>query len=250
MKSFLSRKITSIRQVLAAAPRLSTLAPPIPGLQLSHDHQQGGEELVICIHGLWRSKFAMGEVVKDMRSEGYSTLNVAYPSYSATLEEMVQLLDGLILKYAENYQKIHFVTHSLGGVILRQLFNIRGLPKLGNVVMLAPPLRGSWIMDSLSESPLIKLFGPAGKFLSGSSMLEMPQDLPPRLMIIMGDRPKITFFKNVFGEVPNDGIVRVSSGRVEGGHEFLVMPIDHTLINSDPEVLKITKRFIVNGVIW
>ena len=250
MKPFLSYLTKNIKQSVAQLSRVSTLVPPIPGLPLRHDYQRSGEELVICIHGLWRSKYAMGKVAGKLQAEGYSTLNLAYPSYSATLEEMVEMLDEFVLHYAAVHPKIHFVTHSLGGVILRQLFNTRGVPKLGNVVMLAPPLRGSWIMDWLSESPFIKFFGPAGKFLSGSNMSDDVHGLPPRLMIIMGDKPKITCFQGIFGEVANDGIVRVSSGRVDGGHEFLVLPVDHTLINSDPKVLDLTQRFIRNSVIW
>ena len=75
------------------------------------------------------------------------------------------------------------------------------------------------------------------------------QALPPELLIIMGDNPKIKCFQFLYGDVANDGLVRVSAGRVDGEQEFVVLPVDHTLINSDPRVLDLCRKFLDGGVI-
>ncbi|WP_018968696.1 esterase/lipase family protein [Rubritalea marina] len=227
--------------------RASTIIPPIPGLSYSHDFHGDGEELVIAMHGLWRSKFAMGQVVRALQADGYATLNVSYSSYAMHLEEMVELLRSLIEQYAGSYRRVHFVTHSLGCVVFRRYWNQFGIQNLGRVVMLAPPLQGSWIMDWLGESPFVHCFGPAGKFLSTESMANEVAKLPDEVMVIMGKVPKITIFQFVFDGVANDGIVRVDSGKVQGLQDFHVLSIDHTLITSDPTVLKLSRKFLKKG---
>ncbi|MEO1857137.1 MAG: alpha/beta fold hydrolase [Rubritalea sp.] len=207
-----------------------------------------GEELVICLHGLWRSLWAMDPLAKQCIHSGFSCINLPYPSFRNTLEQMVERLDLLIQQEAPKYSKIHLLTHSLGGVIARRYLDACGHDKCSKVLMIAPPLRGSMIVDWLGHSPLLRVLGPAGDFLStanmGNECSVISQDVESA--VIMGNKVKIPLFQHVI-EGENDGIVRVEAGMIEGLDDFKIVHADHTFITSHPEVLVSTDRFLRTG---
>ena len=225
---------------------LSLLRPPMPWHRATKC--EGGEELVIFLHGLWRSHWAMEPLVEAAVAAGFSTLNVPYPSFKESLEEMVERVRRIVEEEQAGYSKIHFVTHSLGGVIVRRYLRQGAHAKCGRVVMVAPPLRGSRIIDWLADSPLRWVLGPAGEFLSTASMkLEGGVEAATvEVAVLMGDKVRIPLLHHVIGE-KSDGIVRVAAGRASGIREFRVVHADHTLITSHPEVLAGACHFLKHG---
>jgi triacylglycerol lipase len=207
-----------------------------------------GDELVICLHGLWRSKWAMEPLAKQCVNSGFSCINLPYPSFRNTLEQMVERLDLLIQKEAENFSKIHLLTHSLGGVIVRRYLDTCSHEKCSKVLMVAPPLQGSMIVDWLGKSPLRRVLGPAGEFLSTAQMAGECQTISQDVesAVIMGDRVKIPILHHII-EGASDGIIRVQAGKIEGLNHFKVVHADHTFITSDPEVLAAADRFLRTG---
>jgi len=207
-----------------------------------------GDELVICLHGLWRSKWAMEPLAKQCINSGFSCINLPYPSFRESLEEMVDRLANLIASESVNYSKVHLVTHSLGGVIARRYLDERAHEKCSRVLMIAPPLQGSKIVDWLSGSVLCKVLGPAGEFLCTEVMANecrmISQDVESA--VIMGDVVKIPLLHKVIGE-KNDGIVRVDAGRIEGLGAFKIVHADHTMITCHHEVLEAADRFLRTG---
>lgn len=207
-----------------------------------------GDELVICLHGLWRSMWAMEPLAQQCVRSGFSCINLPYPSFRNTLEQMVERLDLLIQKEAPNYREIHLLTHSLGGVIARRYLDACPHEKCSKVLMIAPPLHGSMVIDWLAESPLRKVLGPAGEFLSTVQMAgecsTICQDVESA--VIMGDRVKIPILHHAI-EGANDGIVRVEAGEINGLNDFKIVHADHTFITSHPEVLESAARFLTTG---
>lgn len=224
--------------------QLGVLRPPMPWHRPKI--RGAGDELVICIHGLWRSKWAMEPLAKSLARDGYSTYNLPYPSFKETLSEMSDRLATVIDTVGDQYRKVHLVTHSLGGVIARRYFSEHKPSNCGRVLMIAPPLKGSRIVDWLGESPLRKALGPAGDFLSTQMMEYESQRVDVEAGVIMGDVTKIPFLHHVIGE-ESDGIVRVESGRVDGLKAFKVVHADHTFITSDPEVMSLASEFLKSG---
>lgn len=209
---------------------------------------EGGDELVILLHGLWRSYRAMDPIVQAVTQAGYSALNIPYPSFKDSLDEMVVRLHKTIEAEREHYSKIHFVTHSLGGVIVKNYLQNYEQSDTSRVVMLAPPLRGSRIVDWLQGIKLQFVLGPAGSFLSTDSMATEPDSLPLHIetAVIMGNRVRIPLLHRIIDD-ESDGIVRVESGKTEGIKEFKVISADHTLITLHQDVLDGVPRFLSTG---
>jgi pimeloyl-ACP methyl ester carboxylesterase len=226
--------------------KLSVLGTPMPWHKA--ERIEGNEELVICMHGLWRSYRAMGQIVRSVADAGYSTLNVPYPSFRESLDEMVERVDDLVTEERKRYRKIHFVTHSLGGVIVRNYLNTHAHSECERVVMVAPPLHGSKIVDWMQRSSLHKVLGPAGTFLSTEEMAQEKEELPEdvEVAVIMGNRIRIPMLHRIIDE-ECDGVVRVASGKAAGVKEFKVIPADHTMITVHEEVLDAVPRFLSTG---
>lgn len=231
--------------------RLRVLAPPLPW-DKPRVKKGNNSEVVICLHGLWRSVWAMEPIANHLNKQGFTTVNVPYASFRYELDDIVQRVRVLVQPWLDQGKKIHFVTHSLGGVVIKHLLENTLLDqereKVDRVVMLAPPHQGSEIMDWLSNSPVRHVLGPASGFLTSESMAQRSQQFPQDIeaAIIMGERSALPFFRTLL-ESSNDGIVSVQKGHLLGIKEFKVVDADHTFIASEPGVLNMVANFLSQG---
>ncbi len=200
--------------------------------------KQNDKECVIILHGLARTKHSMQKVENALSDGGYVTVNAGYPSTNYSIETLAVEVVSENIKTCrkENSDTIHFVTHSLGGILVRQYLATHTMKDLGRVVMLSPPNHGSEIVDKLGWFFLFQLInGPAGDQL-GTSQESGPSKLGPAdfdLGIITGSRSFNPLYSSL---VPgaDDGKVSVESARLEGMNDFLIVPHSHSfLMNSD-----------------
>lgn len=233
--------------------RIGVLSPPFPW-DKSQVCEKNEQEVVIMLHGLWRSVRAMRPMATYLSNHGFSTVNVPYSSFRHDLDTLVSVVNKEIEPWVKQGRTIHFVTHSLGGVVVRRLLEKleeSQIEQVGRVVMLAPPHRGSEIVDWLRSSRLRSIkgvLGPAGKFLSSEEMAKQSEEFPSGVeaAVIMGEKSAIPFFRKLL-DASNDGIVSVEKGRLFGIKEFKVVHADHTFISSEPDVMELTARFIDRG---
>src|SRR5690606_10439249 len=95
--------------------------------------------------------------------EGYEVVNLDYPSTTYPIEKLSAPTIEKALKQCNEYEKVHFVTHSLGGIILRHYLSVNEIEGMGRAVMLGPPNKGSEVVDNLATVPGFKMInGPAG----------------------------------------------------------------------------------------
>lgn len=220
------------------------LRPPMPWHQAQVCAAEG--ELVVLLHGLWRSLWAMDPIARHLHNEGFHTVNLPYPSFRQGLDQITENIYQELILHSKG-GPIHFVTHSLGGIVLRKLLHELPREQTGRIVMLAPPNQGCEIIDWLDGyKPLKSLLGPAGHALHRGKVDVPIIDITTDTAVIMGQRCAIPFFKRLL-EPNNDGIVSVDSGKMEGINEFHVVDSDHTFITTEPEVMKIATQFIQRG---
>jgi pimeloyl-ACP methyl ester carboxylesterase len=223
-------------------------------MQLLHDARasqaQAHDETVVLLHGLGRTSWSMLVLEWRLESAGYRVVNIGYPSTDQDIETLSRSLAGELGTCCIGGDgRIHFVTHSMGRILVRYFLSYNDLPQLGKVVMLSPPNHGSEIVDVLRDYSLFELgMGPAALQL-GTGDESMPNRLGPvdfELGVIAGDRSSDPLGGWLI-EGAHDGKVSVESARVEGMTDFLIVPESHTFIMNDGEVIEQTLRFLRTG---
>ena len=208
-------------------------------------------EAIILLHGLARTSHSMNKAAKLLAAYGYQVINVDYPSRSAEISLLAQKYLAQAVKQCEvrGIQKIHFLTHSMGGILLRDYLARQTIDKLGRVVMLAPPNQGSEVVDKLGGWKLFyTLNGPAGLQL-GTGNSSVPNRLGPvsfELGIIAGNKTVNLLLSRLISGI-NDGKVSVSRAQVVGMKDFIVMPYSHPFIMRRKAVIEQALHFIQQG---
>lgn len=190
-------------------------------------------EAVILLHGLARCRGSMSPLVKPLQKAGYRVYNLDYPSRKLTIEEIAaRFLHPLVCTALERCGTVHFVCHSMGGIVVRAYLKEYVGDSVGRVVMLAPPNHGSEIVDFLKNTFLFKkIFGPAGQQLSTDEN-SLPNSLGParfQLGVIAGNVSWNPFSPWIFTSA-GDGKVSVASAALLGMQDMLVVPCGHTFI--------------------
>jgi triacylglycerol lipase len=211
----------------------------------------GNPDCVVLLHGMGRTSLSMKRLEWSLKSRGYHVHNVSYPSTRWPIQRLArEHLAPVVRQLGERPGQIHFVTHSLGGIVLRQYLGENAITNLGRVVMLAPPNQGSAVTDRLRHNLFYRLStGPSGQQL-GTGIHDVPRQLGPvkfQLGVIAGDRSFNPFFsRRLTG--PNDGKVSVASAQVEGMADFLVVHSSHTWLMWRRPVIDQAAAFLESGL--
>lgn len=207
-------------------------------------------DCVVLLHGLAESPFTMAPLALALRRAGYDVANIGYPSTSASIETLiVRYISPLFARFCEA-ATLHFVTHSLGGVLLHAALSDYLPTNLGRVVMTAPGLKGSDALEVYRRYwPFRMMFGPAA-YQSGTAEdafahgLEQVAGYP--LGVIAGC-VSLDPIANVVIPWPHDGKISVARTRIRGMADHIVLMTPHDFTASDPLAIAQTLHFIAHG---
>lgn len=208
-------------------------------------------EHVILLHGLCRSSSSMRAMERALTDAGYRVWNIDYPSRTNTVANLSESVLGPAIREAENAgaTRIHFVGHSLGGILIRDYLARHELPNVGRVVMLGPPNQGSEIVDKLGAWWLFqKINGPAGNEL-GTAPDSAPNRIgPPNVSIgiIAGNR-SINWINSLMIPGPDDGKVSVARTKLDGMADHIVLRATHPYLMKNKTAIRQTVRFLQSG---
>jgi triacylglycerol lipase len=227
------------------------LAASVFHASAANDVASSNGETVVVLHGLARTSASMSRMVRALEKAGYNVCNISYPSREHSIEVLTaQFVAPAVRACLSNKtDQAHFVTHSMGGVIVRQLAKSATDLRIGRVVMLSPPNHGSEVVDRLGQLSLFRAInGPAGLELATR------EDSVPRTLgsasfdvgIITGSRTVNPFLSLLIpGE--DDGKVSIESAKLEGMTDFCVMPATHPFIMKNKSVIEQTLAFLAKG---
>lgn len=216
----------------------------LPRLGLAIDN-----ECVILLHGLGRTHFSMSMLESTLRKKHYFVVNQNYPSTRKSIHALAnEYIPPMVTECIKHHKKpIHFVTHSLGGIILQYYLQNHTISGLGNIVMLAPPNHGSQLADQMHHRWYTRfLLGPVVKELTTQKKPIRLRSGQYKIGIIAGNSSLNPFAHRIFGE-PNDGKVAVSSTRMDQMSDFIVLPVSHTFMMNNTVVLKQILYFLNHG---
>jgi hypothetical protein len=188
---------------------------------------------------------------KALAREGYGVANIDYPSRTGTIEG---LSDDAIGRGLEACRRggattIHFVTHSMGGILVRSYLDRKTIPELGRVVMLGPPNGGSEVVDAIGDWAVFGwINGPAGREL-GTGVAAVPNRLGPATFsvgIIAGKR-SINWINSLMIPGPDDGKVSVEKTKLAGMRDHIVIAATHPFMMRDAEAIRQTIAFLREG---
>lgn len=211
------------------------------------NNQQDG---IVLLHGIMRTKWSMAILAWVFERKNYQVLNINYPSRKFPLEKLAEIIHPQIIEFSQTFSgKIHFVGHSMGGLLIRAYINKYHPKNLGRVLMMGTPNQGSQIADFVKNWWLFKkLYGPAGSQLitNQNDFREIFGEVNYELGIIAGNRSLDLIGSKIIGQ-ESDGKVAVENTKIAGMKDFITIKVDHTLMPHNRKVIKNAVAFIENG---
>lgn len=192
-------------------------------------------ELVVLVHGMTRTPLSMVPLKRFLQQSGYEVLNFGYLSFGLTVRKISEKLSVAVTQKMseETFEKVHFVGHSLGAIVIRHMLSVKVPKQVGRVVMLAPPNQGSTRADSLVNW-LAWLYRVLPELTTNrsSTVRSLPEVPAVQVGIVAGSR---------------DSTVRLEQTRLNSQTDHVVVSSGHSLIMFYPEVHRRVVHFLARG---
>lgn len=207
------------------------------------------DKVCVLIHGYWRSKDSLKGLRKGLKNAGYEVYAINYPSSRLEMDTLAEQIRSILKDIRGDFKKVDVVTHSMGGIVVRNILSGDDSPDVNRLVMIAPPNQGAILADMLlSWWPSERIAGPAGKQMmtdieSYTKIAGIPKCDFGIIAATRGDgkgwNPLIP------GE--DDGVVGVENTRLEGMKDHIILHGMHTTIMNDIESIRQTLAFMETG---
>ncbi len=215
----------------------------------SINEKPSNQAVVVLLHGIGRSNKSMRTLERVLAFDGYQLLNIDYPSRTKDMLSLAKDVYQQIHPVCNQSDiTLHFVTHSMGGIVLRELLAFYQINNLGRIVMLAPPNHGSEVADFLKNNWFFKFFyGPAGIQLTTENAKKYPP-LPNHCEtgIIAGNKA-LDLISYFILPGKNDGKVTIENTKLANMKDHIVIEANHTFIMDNKNVIVQVQTFLKEG---
>ena len=201
---------------------------------------------VVLLHGLWMPGAVMAPLAWRLGNRGYRTHVFAYKGRQASIEVHAEDLARFASKSA-NGASVHFVGHSMGGLVVLAALEAAHALKAARIVLLGTPASGCMAARRLAS------VAPGRWLLGASQPLWLDGRLPhwraqAPVGVIAGGTPSFGFGR-LLGPLPgvNDGVVRLDETEVIGMADRVVVPVGHTELIFAARVEALAAQFLAHG---
>jgi len=206
---------------------------------------------VILLHGIGRHSRSLRKIENALQDAGFATLSLDYHSRRKPLDALAADIHPAVTVFTDKTcGPIHFVAHSMGGLLTRVYVATHRPAKLGRVVMLGTPNGGSEIADLLKDLAIYRAFyGPAGQQLL-TEQDGLLTSLPPpdyAVGIIAGIGTINPISSHFILPRPNDGCVSVQSSKLANMTDHTTVKASHTGLVRHPVAIEQTIAFLQDG---
>jgi pimeloyl-ACP methyl ester carboxylesterase len=200
---------------------------------------------VVTVHGLWMRAAAMAALRRRLEPHGFQVRDFNYPSITDSLTANAAALARFI--HGVPGDTVHLVGHSLGGVLICAMLESAIPARIGRVVCLGSPLKGSRTGARLARWPGgqrligrcladVQARGGFAAWRAGVEVGSIAGRIPLGFGRLLGS----------FSE-PNDGTVAVSETDIAGLTDHLVLPVSHVALLWSAVVAEQTEHFLLHG---
>lgn len=204
-----------------------------------------GKEKIILVHGYGRTASAMNTYESYFEKHGYQVFSIGYGSLTQEIGDIQNEFDAKVDQVLNDIDdRVHFVGHSMGGLMIRSYLGKKRPKNMGNVVIVGSPSQGTEAVEYLRSKWYFPLLGPALPSLSTRNSAFLSSLIKPNynLGVIAGKVSYGNRSQMFTGE--NDGLVSVESTKVEGMKDFVLMPESHYSLRQSEEVMKQILHFL------
>lgn len=209
---------------------------------------------VILLHGLFKRHSHLGTMERAYKKAGFKVTNLDYPSKVSSIEELATHYLKPEIE-ASTAEEIILVGYSMGGLLVRAyLAGSEVDQRINKVLMIATPNKGTEIVDFVERVPLLrniyaKLYGETARTLGLKAPLAEKWHLPEGIIygVIAGNKASDLFLGKHMVEKPNDGVVSVESTKLHVGHQHTILPLSHSFMTKNHQVVKQALYFAKRG---
>lgn len=201
-------------------------------------------ETVILLHGLWLARWTVEPLRRGLAARGFRALSFGYRSMAADLDANARALLEFALKAGG--PNVHFVGHSLGGLVALRALALAGTAVTGRTVLLGAPSQGCQVVEAVMQRP-------GGSRIVGRSIVQWQRSQSVTAVghhtigAIAGSRA--FGVGSLFARIPrpHDGCVRVEETYMPGLADHLVMDVTHSGMLTSRKVMHQTDIFLRAG---
>lgn len=206
------------------------------------------KQCVVLLHGWARSGKCMGAIEKNLQKAGFHTINISYPSREHTIDEIVdQYIHPNI--DVSNCEQVHFIGHSMGGIVTRYYLSKYSIDNLGKVILIASPNQGSELVQKFRTTQWIaKILGPGCLQLAKDSPLLTSLAKPDyKVGIISADLSINPITSLFFLPGSDDGTVTVESTLLDDMTDHVTISSTHTMVLKHHITFEQINHFLAFG---